>query len=363
MPSIRGNAAPLESALLVQCTPGQAVRAAELADRAGGGLVICGPNALAQAEDLLHHGAAFPVLCDAQRYAGRRRALAGAEFSMQWLAVQRRLGGPALTDSGYIAKRDITGLRSILRRTLRLGEDVFAVLPLHADWLKDPQDREALVAEVSFAKVPIAIALEHAADPLGVQQVLRGLLMLLDTDVPVVLLRSDVSAIGALCHGAFAAAVGTTTSLRHIYPMPKPGAGGGGRKASVAVLVPHCLSYVSVDKLASAVQRTPDESHLWTCECMACGGRQLDHFATLNDEKKQADRAFRHSIELLYLLREEFFTPRLTNADRELAWHEHCSAAASYNSELSAALPDWRAPNFLSAWQKVWQPVPSLHRR
>ena len=362
MPSFRGIATPLESALLVQCAPGQALRAAELADRAGGGLVISGPTSAAQASALRQQGAAFPILCDAQRYTGSRRAFASADFSPQWLAVQRGLGGPVLTDSGYVAKRDVTGLRSILRRALPLGDDVFATLPLHADWLKDQQDREVLLHEVSFARVPVAVALEHSADPLGVQQVLRGLLALLATDVPVLLLRSDVSAIGALCHGAHAAAIGTTTALRHIYPLPKPGAGGGGRRAGVAVFVPHCLSYLGADKVAGAVQRTPDLSHLWACGCTACGGRAMDHFATTT-EPARTDLAFRHSIELLHQLRDEFFAPHLTDADRTLAWHERCEAAAAHHAEIAVELFGWRPPPFLNAWRKVWQPVPAPRPR
>ena len=362
MPSFRGIATPLENALLVQCAPGQVDAAAELADRPGGGLVISGPTAAARAEVLRRQGAAFPILCDAQRYTGSKRAFAGEEFSAQWLAVQRRLGGPVLTDSGYVDKRDVSGLRSILRRTLGLRDAAFATLPLHADWLKDPQDREVLLREVSFARVPIAVALEHASDPLGVQQVLRGLLELLDTDVPVLLLRSDVSAVGALCHGAHAAAIGTTTALRHIYPRPKPGASGGGRRAGVAVFVPHCLSYLGADKVAGAVQRTPDLSHLWACGCTACGGRPMDHFAT-TPEPARTTWAFRHSTELLHDLRDDLFAPQVTDADRPLAWHEHCEAASEHHVEIGAELFGWRPPPFLKAWRKVWQPAPTSHRR
>jgi hypothetical protein len=363
MPSFRGVATPLDSALLVQCTASQAARAAEVVDRSSSGLVISGPGAAVQAESLRERGAAFPILCDAQRYTGRKRAFASADFSAQWLAVQRGLDGPVLTDSGYVDKRDVNGLRSILRRTLPLGDNTFATLPLHADWLKDPQDREVLLHEVSFARVPVAVALEHSADPLGVQQVLRGLLALLATDVPVLLLRSDVSAIGALCHGAHAAAIGTTTALRHIYPLPKPGAGGGGRRAGVAVFVPHCLSYLGADKVAGAVQRTPDLSHLWACGCTACGGRPMDHFATTTNEAERSDTAFRHSLELLHQLRDELFAPHLTDADRTLAWHERCEAAAAHHAEIAAELFGWRPPPFLNAWRKAWQPAPAPRPR
>jgi len=344
------SAALPESALLVQCAPNQAAQAAELADRSGGGLVISGPHALKKAAELRRRG--FPILCDYQRYTGAKRAPAIAEFSHPWLACQRDLGGPVLTDSGYVGKLDVAGLRSILRRTLRLGGNAFALLPLHADWLKVPRDRDILLDEVTSTGVPIAVALEHAADPLGVQQVLRGLLMLLTGEVPVILLRSDVSAIGALCHGAHAAAIGTTTGLRHIAPIPK-NPGGGFRAPAVAAFVPHLLSYVSVDKLAAAVQRTPD-NHLWICECTACGGRTMDHFATIRSEASRQTYAFRHSIELLYLLREDFFTRPV---DYRHAWYERCDSVSCHHVEAGA-----RPPGFLTAWRKVWQPSPALRR-
>lgn len=352
MPRDLRSAGLLESALLVQCAPAQAVQAAELANRAGGGLVISGPNALKKADELREQGFAFPILCDAQRYTGAKRTLAAADFNHQWLACQRDLGWPVLTDSGYVGKHDVAGLRSILRRTLRLGENAFAVLPLHADWLKESQDRDVLLDEVMATGVPIAVALEHSADPLGVQQVLRGLLMLLATDVPVILLRSDVSAIGALCHGAHAAAIGTTTGLRHIAPVPRT-SGGGFRPPAIAAFVPQLLSYLSVDKLAAAVQRTPD-NHLWICECTACGGRTMDHFATIRNERSRQTYAFRHSIELLYLLREEFFTRPL---DHRQAWYARCDSVSCHHIEAGS-----RPPSFLTAWRKVWQPASSAIR-
>lgn len=331
------------SALLVQCTVKEADQAAELAD----GLVISGPNAPAKALELRTHGYTRPLLCDAARYAGTRRVPARAPFDTRWLTWQLSRG-PALTDSGYVDKLDIRGLQTILHRTMRLGSGAIAVLPLHADWLKVPQDREILLSEVTFADVPIAVALEHAADPLGVRAVVSGLLALLALDVPVILLRSDVSALGALCHGAAAAAVGTSTSLRHIYPL----APGGFGTARVAAFSPHLLSYTSVDKLAAAVQLTPDLSHLWECTCTTCNGRTLDWLAT-----RDSSTAFRHSIEHLRLLRDSLFT--VSGSSLRLAWHERCNAAAALHTEIRAELPDWRTPPFLNAWRHVSTPSAS----
>ncbi|WP_285748450.1 hypothetical protein [Lentzea sp. NBRC 105346] len=326
----------MDGTLLVQCTVKDADQAAELA----GGLVISGPRAVTKAQELRARGYERPVLCDAQLYAGNHRKPARAAFDRTWLLCQQ---GRVLTDSGYVAKLDIRGLQTILHRTMRLGPGFIATLPLHADWLKVQQDREILLHEVAFAEVPIAVALEHAADPLGVRAVVTGLLELLSVGVPVVLLRSDVSALGALCHGAMAAAVGTTTGLRHIYPVST---GGGFHRPAVAAFSPHFLSYVSVDKLAAAVQLTPDLSHLWECECTTCNGRTLDWLATAPSV------AFRHSLELMGLLRDQL----LSVPERALAWRERCNMAAALHTEIQAELPDWRTPPFLNAWRYASTP-------
>ncbi|MBB5957589.1 hypothetical protein FHS29_004184 [Saccharothrix tamanrassetensis] len=342
------HVAALHGTLLTQCAPLHAALVAELAE----GLVLTGPHALARGEELRATGFAGPILYDAARYAGRARSPATAEFTKPWLAWQRKLDGPVLTDSGYVDHRDLNGLRSILRRTMRLGDDVLAVLPLHIDWLKAPQDREVLLSEITLADVPVAIALEHAADPLAVQQVVHGLLALIGSGVPVVLLRSDVSAVGALCHGAHAAAVGTTTSLRHVYPIPTS---SFARKAAVAAYVPHLMSYLSVDKIAAAVQHSPQHVNLWTCECVSCGGRTMDHFATIRDARTLQERAFRHSVELLHLLRDELFP--LAAAERRRAWFERCRIAGFDHLEMRHQLPGWHTPGFLGAWTEVWQPA------
>ncbi|TWP52536.1 hypothetical protein FKR81_09440 [Lentzea tibetensis] len=337
----------LDGALLVQCTVPEAAAAAPLAD----GLVLTGPRAVASSLELRASGFTRPVLCDAAAYAGTRRKPARAPFDNRWLSWQLSRGY-ALTDSGYVDKLDIRGLNSILHRTMRLGPGAIALLPLHADWLRMPSDREILLSSVAFAEVPVAVAIEHVADPLGVRAVVSGLLELLALDVPVVLLRSDVSALGALCSGAVAAAVGTSTSLRHIYPVVT---GGGFRAARVAAFSPHLLSYVSVDKLASAVQLTPDLSHLWECTCTTCNGRPLDWLATQGSNVP----AFRHSLEHLRLLRDDLFT--VDAPARPLAWFERCNAALALHYEIRTELPDWRTPAFLNAWR--YASTPSVSSR
>ncbi|MEV0704264.1 hypothetical protein AB0I53_40995 [Saccharopolyspora sp. NPDC050389] len=159
--------------------------------------------------------------------------------------------------------------------------------------LKSRDKVEKLCDEISAHGVAVAVVLEHRDDPLGVQAALRGLLRLVALDTPVLLLRSDVSALGALCFGALYAAVGTTPTLRHLYPVTSGGGGGGERP--VSILVPHCLSYVGTEKVAAAIPLTPDQANHWECVCDTCNGRQLEHFVTIEDRDERVDAAFCYS--------------------------------------------------------------------
>lgn len=340
--------------LLLQCTTNQASIAKQLvADQPHSGLVLVGSGAPEAAGALHQQGLDQPILCDAERYKGNNRRPAQADFDSRWIVRQRHLGGPVLTDSGYIGEGDLQGLRSILSRAVRLGDDVIACLPLHLSWLKDHDKRIVLVDQIVEHGIPVALVLEHSGDPLGVQGALRGLLRLLTIKIPVLLLRSDVSAVGALCFGALSGAVGTTSALRHLYPT-RPNS--FGRAGEVSVLVPHCLSYVGVDKVASAVQLARDQAHLWRCECDTCHGRELDYFNNIPEISEKENLAFCHSFWHLLSMKEKLF--RLVPAERRTSWIEECSSAGFYHEEIGSPVSgllyrDWKIPKFLEAWRIV----------
>ncbi len=339
--------------LLVQCAAAEGWEASSLvAERVNAGLVLSGSQAPCTARALKEHGFDKPLLCDAERYRGKNRAPADAEFDAQWISKQRELGIPVLTDSGYLGVGDVRGLESILHRSAQLGEDVIACLPVHSSWLTNSASLEHLQEAVRNADVAVALVLEHQKDPLGVQNALRGLLRFLGTATkPVLLLRSDVSALGALCFGASAAAVGTTSARRHLYPCTS---GGPARAPQVSVLVKHCLSYVGANKLAAAVQATPDQADQWACTCRTCSGRMMDHFATIRG-RKDADRAaFGHSLEKLLDVHDELFSRRRTQRQRQNSWIQQCSAAGFYHQDVESLLPRrWNPPPFLNTWQSV----------
>ena len=120
------------------------------------------------------HGFTGPILCDANRYSGRRRTAAGAGVRESWTAEQHDLGLVALTDSGYLAPHDWRGLRRILSEAARQPGPTIAMLPLSARWFEHSVD--GLVEEIDAFGVPVAVAIEHAKDPFGVQYLTRGFL-------------------------------------------------------------------------------------------------------------------------------------------------------------------------------------------
>ncbi|WP_370968619.1 hypothetical protein [Amycolatopsis sp. cg9] len=321
--------------------------AIERSDRLGGGIVLTGAKALQKAEHLVREKKyERPILIDRARYAGKNRALASHAFDSDWVARQRALGLPALMpDAGYIGERDYPGLRDVLERTADLGSDVVALLPLHVSWLKQENLRQ-LVDAVTDVGVPIAVALEHKDDPLSAQYAVYGLVALLQTPVPVLLLRCDTSSIGALAYGALAAAVGTHSALRHIYPVVE-GGGGGGRNPKPAAVVQRLLSYVHLDKIDLTAAMDPDHPD-WHCSCDVCNGQSL---MELNSAPNPEQIAFLHSIEILFRIRTGILLAGGL-AQRRAAWTAQCSSAQFNHMDIDNTVSAWEIPDYLNNWVK-----------
>src|ERR1700742_2607398 len=298
----------LSGRLLVQCRPGQAKNAARVASAHGTGLVLTGRTPRPTVEALREHGFTGPILCDANRYSGRRRAPAAVGVRESWIAEQHDLGLVALTDSGYLAPHDWRGLRHILAEAARQPGPTVAMLPLSARWFEHSVD--GLAEEIEHHGVPVAVAIEHAKDPFGVRYVLRGFLGLASVSVPVMLLRSDVSALGALAHGTFAAAVGTTARLRRIPPRTARGAVGF---PSLRAFVPPLLGHHPLDSMSRLAP-------YWRCDCHECGGRTLTDLAR---SPRPETSAFRHSLSAQLTLWSSL-TSRGSVVD---GWLEHCTRA------------------------------------
>ncbi|MPZ80032.1 MAG: hypothetical protein GEV28_06390 [Actinophytocola sp.] len=321
----------LSGRLLVQCRPGQAKNAARVASAHGTGLVLTGRMPRPTVEALRGHGFTGPILCDANRYSGRRRTAARAGVRGSWTAEQHDLGLVALTDSGYLAAHDWRGLHRVLSEAARQPGPVVAMLPLAARWFE--HSVAGVVAELDRYGVPVAVAIEHARDPFGVRYLVRGFLELLTASVPVLLLRSDVSAVGALVHGAHAAAIGTTTHLRHVPPRP---ARTAAHLPALAAFVPPLMGHHPLDSLG---RLTPS----WRCDCHECAGRPL---TDLTSTPRPEVSAFRHSLSAQLTLWSALRSGPTPVED----WHDRCHRALSAHRRLSAAVPGWYPPANLHTW-------------
>jgi hypothetical protein len=333
----------LSGRLLVQCRPGQAKNAARVASAHGTGLVLTGRMPRPTVEALRAHGFTGPILCDANRYSGRRRATAALGVRDAWTAEQHDLGLVALTDSGYLGPQDWQGLRRILAEAARQPGPVVAMLPLSARWFE--QSVDGLAEEIDHYGVPVAIAIEHAKDPFGVRYVARGFLALLAVRVPVLLLRSDVSAIGALAHGTHAAAIGTTQRLRRIPPRAGRGVVGF---PSLRAFVPPLLGHHPLDAMSRLAP-------YWPCDCHECAGRTLTE---LERAQRPEVSAFRHSLSAQLTL---WSTVR-SAASAVDGWLAHCGQALSVHRRLAMTLPAWYPPANLHSWTQLSHGVRSDER-
>ncbi|MFI6827559.1 hypothetical protein ACIBG5_10700 [Kribbella sp. NPDC050241] len=292
------------------------------------------------------------VLIDAGRYAGKRRVPASTPLDADWIREQHRAGIPwALTDSGYIAEGDVAGIRDVLGYGARLGPQVIVVVAVHKSWLT--QRAAALRDAIDAAGVPIALMVEDDNDPFATPAAVKGLIHVVSSEVPVLSLRNDISAIGAVAFGAEAGAVGVTTSLRHFYPNRE--GGGGPRRGLPAAVVPQALSYRQLDRIADAYRSDPGQAY-WRCPCSQCMGYTLNWLAGEKD-------AFVHSyLSLSIVAAHVLASPE--PEDQMTSWIETCKFAQSVNLEIEGetGVP-WEPPRFQAAWVKAWTTIKSNQQR
>lgn len=335
------------------------------------------------------------LLLDANRYSGRNRKFAGPATPLDpnpllgekgkiagvtepldpaWIAFQRKLQLPyALTDSGYIAAGDTQGLVATLTQGAKLGRNVITALPAASKWLT--HDADQLCVQIEKFGIPVALMLEDSGDPFDKKNAVDGFIDTIATGVPIVLLRTDTSALGALAHGAAAAAIGVTSALRHFYPI-KDG-GPDPTEDYLAFIIPQLLRYVRNVHFEEAYIADPTHS-AWICNCVYCGGSAMtwignaspaeaatpvplqltldDSAPTAPDNDKRDYReeaAFAHSVAAIAELRARL-EALAANIDGGLpaAWSQMCENAqqAHYTIQITdektweprAALAYWR---------------------
>lgn len=285
------------------------------------------------------------MLFDAARYHGKNRDVEPRQLDLAWAREQLRLGAAlAVTDSPYVAEDGAATLHSILTQAAAMRLPVIALLPLHRVWLRARSS--ALLDAVNRAQVPVALVLEGAGDPLGHRDAVQGLATLCTAEVPVVLLRNDLSAIGGVAYGASMGAIGTRPGLRHLYPIPKKPR-RGPPPAHISSYVPSSLAYRRAATISDALLKAGDEQQWLTCDCSHCRGRLLNWIRTVED-------AYQHTLEAATGTASRVLLPDSTPGQRRAAWKALCDHAQQVNLELNRRLDGgWEAPAFLGAWRQA----------
>ncbi len=311
--------------LLVQCAPEQAATAADIATGYHSGLVVTGPKPRHTVRHLRRIGYSGPILCDASRYAGTHPLRAGAGLRSAWTAEQHDLGLVALTDSGFLSPGDWPGLHRLLADARGHPPPLLVTLPLGAGWFAVPAWIDRLVATLNNARLPVAVAV--VGDSFATRYVTRGLVRLLTVTVPVVLLRSDIGALGAVCHGAHAGALATTSGL----------------------FEPALLGHHRPAVLARIVERTPGLADLWPCACPECGGGGPGDLSP--------EGIYRHSLHAQLALGDRLLSARHDLSAVTSMWRSRCEQALSVHEQVADIMPPWPVPPALRWWRDV-QPPP-----
>lgn len=332
----------LTGCLLTQAEQADVASLVDVTGRSGGGLVVSGADALKAIEYLQWRGYPAALLADRQLYKGKRRKLACQPFDPDWISRQRRLGLPAIVpDAGYVAAHDLPGLRLVLQRSAEIPGAV-ALLAL-ANWWMHGEGLRLLLAELRGTDVPVALVLEHRDDPLGAHRILQGVVELLRAGVTMLMLRCDMSALGLIAHGALAAAYGSRTSIRHLYPVSNGGGGNGNPKESAFWPTGTALHYR--DLLYDAVSASPHDP-CWRCWCSVCNGQRLDRLGTsLIEEVRQ------HNSASLLDLRAEL--AGITAANRPQWWTHRCRDGELAHVAVDAGPVALPCPKSLIWWQRI----------
>jgi hypothetical protein len=332
---------------------GGSIRAEQLQPivRTCGGAVVPGKRGARLAAEIRG------VLVDPALYDPRAETGPDTLFDCdEWLMRQQAAGVPLLlTDTPRIRNRDRSALRKALARWETIDEPTLVVLPIENWWLRD--GLSLLTEEVRAAGRPVAIVLLHRYNGLDAVGAIAGLLTFIAAvrPLPVVLLRCDISAVGAVAYGTFAGYVGWSATTRHgPLPMRRPeiGEADEDRDESPAVFVAALHDYFKASKLpAFARGRRLD---VLRCDDPVCRGNSLLRVAQLSEVDLQNARmlAYHHNVAST-----EQIARRVLSADEPRdAWWEACKAGASLSASLAENGITLPALRWLRQWLELGSP-------
>jgi hypothetical protein len=293
------------------------------------------------------------VLVDPAAYALQRKDGPEGLFDYDdWLMRQQAAGVPViLTDTPRIPNKDRSALHDALARWDWLDEPTLVVLPIESWWLRD--GREWLTEEVRAAGRPVAIVLLHQFNGLDPAGAVAGLLKFIAdvAPLPVVLLRCDISAIGAVAHGAFAGFVGWAPSGRHGSLPMRSSKDNDQRDESPSVLVPALNAYLKVSGLPALRNR----QDVLRCDDPVCNRASLLRIAERSEVDIREGRAMACQHNLAST--EQLARRILADAEPRDAWWKTCNAGAKMSASLAGDGVSLPVSRWLRQWLELGSPA------
>lgn len=258
-------------------------------DAATSGLVLTGKGALTKAVRLREAGFVAPLLVDEARYqlayATERAPFPGLDEGPTPLFRSDRLeelmtahlafADAALTPTGYVAAGAAGALEAAAARVRRLGDPrVVFCAPVDSGWLY-PGALEQFAEVLRSVPGPVAVLLGGRAEP---QASAAGLARLLQLVPGAGVLRTGMSAFGALGLGAGFSAFGVDSSMRQVLPPDAQSRRNGG-PGSPSVLFAELMNFYLGLTLAG---RFNGQAPPCTCDC--CQGEPLDRFLDMTQQ-------------------------------------------------------------------------------
>ncbi len=273
----------------------------------------------------------------------------------EWLERQKQAQVPVvLTDSPRIAKRDREALRMAMQRWRSVPDPTLAVLPIEPWWLKG--GLPCLIDEVNAVRRPVALVLLHPYNGLDEAGTVAGLVTLMAAvdGLPVVLMRCDVSAVGAVAYGGLAGFIGPSATNRHgptPRRRPKPDR-DDDQDLSPSVFVPALHDYVKASRLPSISQ--DEDSEILSCHDPVCKGTTLLRLSRLSEVDLVAARAqaYRHNMASHEVVAQRVFS----SSEPRDAWWELCKSGADMTASLIECGVSLSASRWLRQWLDLGSP-------
>jgi hypothetical protein len=276
----------------------------------------------------------------------------GELFARDWEAQQRALGLPVVRSSGvFVGRADRAGLRRAFG--LALAPGTVRVVSLHGRWLERGCSQDLLRC-VRACDEPLAFILAGQFDPLAHPGAVEGLRALSETAAAggrrVELLRTDTAGVGFAALGGTLGAIGLSTTTRH-HGLPLGQRAGKEYEQRRGIPYVFTRSLLSWQKGTTLGALTPfGGAGLISCECRACGDRDLGRFDHEWPGMVPADvRADAREHDLHGWL--QLTTDVLSAHDPVAAWRAACQSAVNTASSIASLYKvRLKVPQSVSGW-------------